>query len=185
MKSSCKIKPSISGHMAFTFNSSDKDYEKFEDIFNLIKEKTKLRWEKSGFYTFSGGVISHLHCNKMENRNSKASLRFLKAKPYFLDNLTDAIHQRATDNTISCSIKGNLDFEKIKSYLQNESDWFAESDKNFIATQNLSARTNVKFTAYPKMSILNLMFEFKDEVCNSNLPSEIIRNICKIGGGTI
>ena len=184
MKSSGRIRPSISGHMSFTFNSSDKVYGKFEDIFNLIKEKINLRWEKSGFYTFSGGVISHLHCNKMGNGNSKASLRFLKAKPYFLDNLTCAIQQRATDNTISCSIKGNLDFEKIKLHLENESDWFAESDVNFIATQNLN-NNNVRITAYPKISILNLMFEFKDELRDSNLPSEIIRNICKIGGGKI
>ena len=184
MKSADKIKPSISGHMSFTFDSKDKVYGKFEDILNLIKERINLRWEKSGFYTFSGGVISHLHCNGMGNGNSKASLRFLKAKPCFLDNLTNAIQQRATDNIISCSIKGNLDFEKIKLHLENESDWFAESDVNFIAKRNLN-NNNVKITAYPRISILNLMFEFKDEIYDSNLPSEIIRNICKIGGGKI
>lgn len=184
MKFSDRIKPSISGHMAFVVDAKDERIDEFEDVLNLIKQRTKLRWKKTGSYTFSGGIVSHLYLDKSENGNIRASLKFMKAKPHFLDNLANAIQYKANSKTISCCINGDLDYEKIRSFLKKDSDWFAESKEGFAGDQNSNEYT-IRITVYPKLSILNLLFEFKDEVCDSDLPSKTIKNICKIGGGIV
>ena len=184
MKFSEKDKPTISGHLTFELDAKDGRTEEFERILDLIKEEVKFRWKKTGSYVFSGGIVSNF--NLIENNNGlfTASLRFLRAKPFFLDNLMGAVFPKSMMHTISCSIKGELDFDRIKAHLKDSCEWFRESKESFSAEKR-SKEQDIRVTVYPRMTVMNLICEFKGEDEYRSLPGEIVRNLCKIGGGAI
>ncbi len=184
MNRSEKVKPTISGHMTFELDTNEEKSKESERILDSIKMKVKFRWRKTGSYVFSGGIIAYL--NLIENKSGHfiASLRFLRAKPFFLDNLVNAILSKTTRNTLSCSIKGELDFDKIRDHFREDSEWYAESDESFSARKRLNEH-DIQVAAYPKMTILNFMCDYQDQDTNYVLPSKIVKNLCKIGGGTI
>jgi hypothetical protein len=185
MNQSRKIKPTISGQYIFNIITKESKLMEFENILELFKQNLKFLRKKTGAYIFSGGIISNLDLIENSNGSITASIRFNKAKPFFLDNLTSATLPNSNNNSLSCSMKGNFDFDRIKSYLKEGSDWFEETKKCFSAKKSYDKR-KVKVTAYPSMAILNLMCEFNDKegALDPNSPGRIIKNLSKVGGGT-
>ncbi len=181
-----KIKPIVSGQLIFDFVNKEGKLKEYENILGVLKKRIKFIRKKTGSYIFSGGIISNIDLIENKKGLLTASLRFFKAKPHFLDNLTSATLSKSKKSSISCSMSGNFDFDSIKDHLKDNCDWFAESDKSFIAKKKI-ARNNIQITAYPNMSMLSLLCEFQKgkSVPNSNFPSKLIKNLYKIGGRII
>ena len=185
MNQSKKIKPKISGQVIFNIITKESKLMEFENIIELFKQNLKFLRKKTGAYIFSGGIISNLDLIENNNGSLTASIRFNKAKPFFLDDLTSATLSNFNKNSLSCSMKGNFDFDRIKNYLKDGSDWFEETKKSYSAKKRYDKK-KVQVTAYPSMAILNLMCEFndKEDTLDPNSPGRIIKNLSRIGGGT-
>lgn len=178
-----KIKPIISGHVIFNIITKESKLIQLENVLELFKQNLKFLRKKTGAYIFSGGIISNLDLIENNNGSLTACIRFNKAKPFFLDNLTSKALSTFNKKTLSCSLKGNFDFDRIKYYLKNGSDWFEETKRSFSSKKRYGKK-RIQVTAYPSMALLNLMCEFNDneDAFDPNSPGRIIKNLSRIGG---
>jgi hypothetical protein len=179
-------KLSLTGQIAYNLKTEpDKDVNYYlSQILELIKSYGEFKRRKMGSYIFRGGVISHTQTINAKDGYVTVTLRFQKAKPAFLDNLVEAATRIAEKCSLSCSLKADVDFGGLKSYLRGNAEWFGEAEETFSSKISMKGR-EIHLTAYPSMRMLNLTGEFHRKRGIFQLkgkPSLILDEILKKGG---
>ena len=153
-------------------NLSVDDY--WHRFVELLKKRVRFEGEEGGFYIFEDGRISQFFIPKVMDGKVKVPFRFSTEKPRFLDEIFMASTEELGYCDLSCSLRGDLDFEKLRSWAKTFGlVWLGETEETFSSILDVGGQI-LKLTAYPRRGMLNLLGTLRRD---SREPSGILRAI--------
>ncbi|HDD56434.1 hypothetical protein DRO64_04580 [Candidatus Bathyarchaeota archaeon] len=151
--------------------SGDDYWLRFVD---LLKKRVRFKGEEGGFYIFEDGRISQFLIPEVEDGKVRVPFRFSTQRPKFLDEIFMASTEEFGYCDLSCSLRGNVDFERLRSWTKNFGlAWLGETEETFSCILDVGGQI-LKLTAYPSRGMLNLLGTLRKD---SREPSGILRAI--------
>ncbi len=154
-------------------------FKRLEDYSSLLLEwitKTipPTRHEHSSSF-FEGGVISFLQIPEVRDEKVTIPLEFKNISNLtFLDNLFRIAMREFPLCKITCTVRGEIDFEKLKQWAKKKSlNWFGETEEGSFSCV-LDSGQVVRLTAYPRVGMLVVTGNFKKE---GKSPSKVLSSI--------
>jgi len=132
---------------------------------------------KGGSHTFKNGSISIFQYPSKIDEEISMIWRFSKVKDLeFIDKLFKTALKFNDKCFISISIKDNIDFNRLKSWIKSYSlKWLGESGESFSAIIDFGGQI-LWLTAYTNRNIFNIRGKFR---LDGLKPSKIIRILCE------
>ena len=153
-------------------NLSGDDY--WLRLLDLLKKRVRFKGEEGGFYIFEDGRISQFLIPKAEDRKVKVPFRFSTQSPKFLDEIFMASTEEHGYCDLSCSLRGDIDFERLRSWTKTFGlAWLGETEETFSSILDVGGQI-LKLTAYPRRGMLNLLGTLRK---GAREPSGILRAI--------